>query len=214
MAIASVHGHEQAAQQPVLGLQTLVGDVAAFHGAVRGVSAHVFRSRPRDKALTWQLVRARIEDGLAVDPCPDVIGEPGTASDAIRRSAARTLRVRRPQEWHPWIDRLRTGLSADLGTEVAAALYLSRPVWHNRFGGSGGAADVPRPECATGDHDVFVLQLDGRTHWTTEDRREDHGDHRSVSLAPGDVLYLPAQQAYASAVRESGSLHLVLSAPL
>lgn len=208
MVISSAHGHQQTRHTGAPGLPGLVGDVEAFRAEVWGIASRVFPARFPGQLLSWQTVRSAIEDGLPADPCPDVVGEPSP----MRRSAARTLRVGQPRQWHPWIEELVTALGTQLGTRVNAALFVSRPERLRRAGVLGGPGGGPRLHRHTGDHDLFVLQLDGRSHWTTQDHRAGHAVHRSSVLTPGDVLYLPAGQSYAPAVRESGSLHLVLGA--
>ena len=81
-------------------------------------------------------------------------------------------------------------LEADLGHAVQANAYLSPP----------SAAGLSRH---ADDHDVVVLQVAGQKQWTIEGI----GD---VSLAVGDVVYLPRGTHHAARTAETESLHITI----
>ena len=111
---------------------------------------------------------------------------------------AATLQVHHPQRFDAEAWRVVAALERDLGCLVGTNSYLTPP------GGAQGLA--PHWD----DVDVWVVQVEGRKHWTVYERRGENTDavapsgdlargSRFVSgrveleavLSPGDVLYIP-----------------------
>jgi len=118
--------------------------------------------------------------------------------------------------WPPVV-RFATALSDELGHPVQVNAYITPP--QNQ--GFAPHYDV---------HDVFVLQIAGRKHWTIHEPvvRDPLGDdpwenHRAqvteraaqpplldAVLAPGDALYLPRGTIHSAAARHETSIHLTV----
>ncbi|MCX6464766.1 MAG: cupin-like domain-containing protein [Pseudonocardiales bacterium] len=119
--------------------------------------------------------------------------------------------------WPAVID-LCTALAADLGHPVQANAYITPPASR----GFSAHYDV---------HDVFVLQLAGRKHWTVHApvhddplrdqpwndhagavaaRVRDDGPALDVVLEPGDALYLPRGWLHAATALGEVSAHLTV----
>jgi hypothetical protein len=119
--------------------------------------------------------------------------------------------------WPPVIA-LATGLAAELGHPVQANAYVTPPSSR----GFSAHYDV---------HDVFVMQLAGRKHWTihapvlTDPLRDQPWNARAASVAaaardtepaidtilePGDVLYLPRGWLHAATALGEVSAHLTV----
>ncbi len=77
---------------------------------------------------------------------------------------------------------------------------LSHPVQANAYLTPAGASGLGRH---ADEHDVLVLQVSGRKAWEV-----DHLGART--LAPGDVLYLPAGTAHSATAQQETSLHLTI----
>ena len=119
--------------------------------------------------------------------------------------------------WPPVIA-LATGLAAELGHPVQANAYVTPPSSR----GFSAHYDV---------HDVFVMQLAGRKHWTihapvlTDPLRDQPWNARAAAVAaaardtepaiatilePGDVLYLPRGWLHAATALGEVSAHLTV----
>jgi lysine-specific demethylase/histidyl-hydroxylase NO66 len=118
--------------------------------------------------------------------------------------------------WPPVID-LATRLAAELGHPVQANAYVTPP----QSRGFSAHYDV---------HDVFVLQLAGRKHWTVHApvhrdplRHQPWNDHAvdvrlrveeelalDTVLEAGDVLYLPRGWLHAATAQGDVSAHLTI----
>ena len=118
--------------------------------------------------------------------------------------------------WAPVID-LTTRLAAELGHPAQCNAYVTPP----RSRGFSAHYDV---------HDVFVLHLAGRKHWTVHApvhadplRNQPWNDHATavrrraaeepaldLVLEPGDVLYLPRGWLHSAAAEDDVSAHLTV----
>ena len=118
--------------------------------------------------------------------------------------------------WAPVID-LTTRLAAELGHPAQCNAYVTPP----RSRGFSAHYDV---------HDVFVLQLAGRKHWTVHPpvhpdplRNQPWNDHATavrrraaeepaldLVLEAGDVLYLPRGWLHSAAAEDDVSAHLTV----
>ena len=118
--------------------------------------------------------------------------------------------------WPPVID-LATRLAAELGHPVQCNAYITPP----QSRGFSAHYDV---------HDVFVLQLAGRKHWTVHPpvhpdplRNQPWNDHATavrrraaeepaldLVLEAGDVLYLPRGWLHSAAAEDDVSAHLTV----
>lgn len=119
--------------------------------------------------------------------------------------------------WPPLVD-FATALSAELGHPVQVNAYVTPP--QNR--GFAPHYDV---------HDVFVLQVAGRKHWTIHepvvtdpgpdqpwesvrelvtDRARDDAPLIDTVLEPGDALYLPRGTIHSAAALGETSIHLTV----
>ncbi len=118
--------------------------------------------------------------------------------------------------WPPLVE-FAARLSAELGHPVQINAYITPP--ENQ--GFAAHYDV---------HDVFVLQVAGRKHWTihapvfVDPLREHNWEHRRVAvaaraaepplidtvLAPGDALYLPRGYLHSAAALGETSIHLTI----
>jgi mannose-6-phosphate isomerase-like protein (cupin superfamily) len=96
----------------------------------------------------------------------------------------------------PWADHVARALAGVFTTRVQANLYASL----SGAPGFGLHQDT---------HDVFVVQGSGKKHWTLE---SDDGTAQ-VTMAPGDVLYLPEGTAHDVATDAEGSLHITFAIP-
>lgn len=122
-----------------------------------------------------------------------------------------TLLVRDLQDIHPPIGALATQLSADVGDEVWANLYVSQP----------GKPGFNRHYDT---HDVFVLQLEGEKKWTlceptvdfplsdqpSDRERPPEQPGVEIVLRRGDVLYLPRGYWHEALAQEGESMHITL----
>ena len=118
----------------------------------------------------------------------------------------------------PAVLELSTRLAAELGHPVQANAYVTPPTSR----GFSAHYDV---------HDVFVLQLAGRKHWTVHEpvhpdplrnqpwnghaaavaaRADDDPPAVDTVLAPGDVLYLPRGWLHAATALGEVSAHLTI----
>jgi bifunctional lysine-specific demethylase and histidyl-hydroxylase NO66 len=118
----------------------------------------------------------------------------------------------------PSVIALTTGLAAELGHPVQANAYVTPPSSR----GFSAHYDV---------HDVFVMQLAGRKHWTihapvlTDPLRDQPWNARAAAVAaaardtepaidtvlePGDVLYLPRGWLHAATALGEVSAHLTV----
>jgi lysine-specific demethylase/histidyl-hydroxylase NO66 len=121
------------------------------------------------------------------------------------------------RNWPAVID-FSTGLAAELGHPVQANAYVTPPTAR----GFSAHYDV---------HDVFVLQLAGRKHWTVHEpvhvdplRNQPWNDRApavaaradtdppalDAVLAPGDVMYLPRGWLHAATALGGVSAHLTI----
>lgn len=115
------------------------------------------------------------------------------------------------QRWSP-ISMLARGLEDDFGHRVGVNAYFTPP----RSQGFLPHAD---------DHDVFILQVEGTKSWRIykplielptreipqeEIRRSLGAPARVVTLAPGDLLYLPRGWIHECSTTRSASLHLTV----
>jgi hypothetical protein len=122
-----------------------------------------------------------------------------------------TLILDAANEASPPLQRLCAGLAAEFGCACQANLYAC---W-----GETQGFDVHWD-----DHDVFVVQVEGRKRWALygatrahPTRRDLHGEHErperpieETVLAPGDVLYLPRGYWHAAVGMGEPSLHLTI----
>jgi hypothetical protein len=150
-------------------------------------------------------VGAEISDQVRDDKVAGLFGDGATV---VLQALHRT--------WPPVID-LCTRLAAELGHPVQANAYITPPSSR----GFSAHYDV---------HDVFVMQLAGRKHWTihapvlTDPLRDQPWGQRSKAVAdaavgpaaidtvlePGDVLYLPRGWLHAATALGEVSAHLTV----
>lgn len=191
------------------GLADLVGDTGAFHTDAWAIRPAVFHRDIAADFLTPATIWAMIDRGLLVHPYFRVVRDgvavatadvsvirsvqtkpfPSYAdADAVRARYAdgHTVVLDEAGHWHAGLQVLLDGLRAGLRAEAHAAAVLAPP----------GATVVDK----AGTH-VLVVQLTGRTHW--------RAGEFTVTLAPGDVLYVPAGTPR-HAVADGDSLHLSL----
>lgn len=128
---------------------------------------------------------------------------------ALRGGA--TLILDAAHEMSPALQRLCAGLAAEFACAVQANLYAC---W-----GAVQGFDVHWD-----DHDVFVLQVEGRKTWRlygatrpAPTRRDFHAEHpkpaeprEEIVLEPGDLLYLPRGHWHAAVGRGEPTLHLTI----
>lgn len=128
---------------------------------------------------------------------------------ALRDGA--TLILDAAHELSPPLQRLCAGLAAEFACAVQTNLYAC---W-----GTTQGFDIHWD-----DHDVFVLQVEGRKTWrlygSTREaptRLDFHADHpkpedplEEIVLGPGDLLYLPRGYWHAAVGRGEPSLHLTI----
>ena len=122
-----------------------------------------------------------------------------------------TLILDAANELNPPLRALCAGLAAEFGCACQANLYAC---W-----GTSQGFDVHWD-----DHDVFVVQVEGRKRWALygstrafPTRRDHHGEHprpeaptRETVLEPGDVLYLPRGYWHAAVGLGGPTLHLTI----
>ena len=177
------------------------------------------------RGLRWGLdvVACRCVGGTRSDLNPaGSWGAPIDPADLARLMGggeAATLQVHHPQRFDAEAWRVVAALERDLGCLVGTNSYLTPP------GGARGLA--PHWD----DVDVWVVQVEGRKHWTVYERRGENTDavapsgdlargSRFVSgrveleavLSPGDVLYIPRGTVHQA--RTEGCLpsnHLTIS---
>jgi ribosomal protein L16 Arg81 hydroxylase len=135
--------------------------------------------------------------------------DPAALTASLRDGA--TLIVDAVNELSPPLQRLCAGLSAELAASSQANLYAC---W-----GETQGFDVHWD-----DHDVFVVQVDGRKQWAlygpteTSPTRRGPGAQASapqtepelIVLEPGDVLYLPRGHWHAAVGQGGPTLHLTI----
>jgi ribosomal protein L16 Arg81 hydroxylase len=133
----------------------------------------------------------------------------GVLNARLREGA--TLIVDAVNELNPPLQRLCAGLAAEFGAACQTNLYAC---W-----GETQGFDVHWD-----DHDVFVLQVEGRKRWAlygatraAPTRRDLHGEHlkpevplEEVVLEPGDLLYLPRGYWHAAVGLGEPTLHLTI----
>lgn len=131
-------------------------------------------------------------------------------ADVLRllQSGAQDFLLDRDRQWTVIVNQIH-GASEEMRAAHQA-------LWAT-FGLSGGfnayltAPNSQGKEEHVDPHDVFVAQQSGRKRWLLRDTGP-HGPLREVTLAPGDVLYLPQGIPHsASSVGEEPSLHLAMS---
>jgi hypothetical protein len=133
----------------------------------------------------------------------------GALNAGLRDGA--TLILDAANELSPSLQRLCAGLAADFACACQTNMYAC---W-----GATQGFDVHWD-----DHDVFVIQLEGRKRWdlygaTREapTRRDHHGEHprpeaprERIVLEPGDVLYLPRGYWHAAVGLGGPTMHLTV----
>lgn len=115
--------------------------------------------------------------------------------DVVRQrfAAGETIVLQGLHRTWPPLRRTALGLEAELDHPVQVNAYVSPPA----------AAGLPRHADV---HDVFVVQVDGCKRW-------DVAGHGPLTMAPGDVLYLPRGTEHAATTGETHSLHLTIGVP-
>ncbi|MBV9845297.1 MAG: cupin-like domain-containing protein [Kutzneria sp.] len=127
--------------------------------------------------------------------------------DELRNGAS--LVCNRVDQVHEPIARLAAVLESELGASVTSTMFAS---W----------APVPGFVEHWDDHDVFVIQLDGRKHWRIYEptrqgsvyRRREGPPAVEFDLTAGDVLYLPRRWWHSVSAVGEPSLHLTIGIDL
>ncbi|MDI5966641.1 JmjC domain-containing protein [Streptantibioticus silvisoli] len=198
-------------------LADLVGDLEPFTAGVRGRLARSYRCEAAPRLLTPADIWTRFDCGLLVAPYFGVLlnGVAVPLADvtvtrvvlkrrmaAYARAAAvrerfdtgHTVRLARPDHWHPGIKDLVAALRDELRAEAGCEALLSPP-------GAAGA----RAGGGAGEGETFLLQLDGRATAVVGAAGE------SFTLRPGDVLYVPGGRPYTTTAGDGGCLHLAVT---
>lgn len=197
----------------MIGLRDLVGDVAAFERDHWGRRPVLRRTDldlrdVLDVATVEQLLLSSarrptfrlVQDGqsLPADRSTSTVRMGGATLDDVADLAkiaeaidgGATLVLQALQRtWPPLIDLCRR-LEQELSHPVQANAYLTPA----RASGLARHAD---------EHDVLVLQVSGRKAWDVDELGP-------LTMAPGDVLYLPAGTGHAASAQEEPSLHLTI----
>ncbi|OIJ93034.1 hypothetical protein BIV25_26060 [Streptomyces sp. MUSC 14] len=226
MAVTSSHTAEETLRPPTR-LAALVEDTDTFHGEAWGVTTAFLPSRFRPGLLTRDGIRSRIDTGLPALPGTGAVpshtgavpshtgAAPEPAAPRTRGTRNSTFFLDHPERYETWIADLLTNLSDDLATRVRATLVLGAPDAVRRAAFTPGTGTDGTHVHHTPEH-LFVLQLDGQTHWNTKapetGTAAEQDPWATVTLTAGDALYLPAGQPYTATVRAGGSLHLLLTA--
>lgn len=192
------------------------GVEAFFHDYWEREYLHVRRADPEyyAYALTARAVERFIdsEDQAAHLVRAVSEGRPLPASPSKLRSlyaAGATLILNHAGAGIPSLTELCSSLEQEIGCHVQANLYLTPPA----------SAGFPAHYDT---HGVFVLQIDGHKEWCLYDTPFDllmRGEPVSASgyatrtprvtltLAPGDLLYIPRGMVHCARTRETASLH-------
>ena len=194
-------------------LERCVGDIGRFatqhwgqrplHRPEAGDFADVFSLEDVDAIVASASRRPEIRlvrDGAPIDAreyCTTLrlggrtvsdVADPAKVVDRFTEGATIVLQSLH-RTWPP-VSRFVADLEAAASHTVQANAYLTPP---------GAAGLAPHADS----HDVLVLQLHGSKQWEV-------GALGAVTLAAGDVLYLPAGTQHRAAAQETASLHLTI----
>jgi hypothetical protein len=155
--------------------------------------------QPVDKITRARVVLGKVESGF---PDPVAIG------DLLRRGA--TVQVSEVEAWHPAVRRFCLDLQRITRLRVGAVVFLSGP-------GGGGYGLPAHSDLA---HAVAV-QVAGEKRWEVgvalDDEPtgsldvEDSQQFATVTLTPGQALYVPLGRPHRASAGPSGSLHLSIT---
>lgn len=145
-----------------------------------------------------------VRDGSVIGPdkliAPGALPVGASVETAIREfQAGATIALHFVQEELPTLATLCEALRVELSCSAQVNVYLTPP--HSR-------GLKPHPD----NHDVFVIQLAGRKHWTLYTRSAEGEDEPSEDfhLESGDLLYLPRGLVHEAVSQESFSAHLTI----
>ena len=212
-----------------------MGEADEFLATCFGVAPHRWASGGFDDLLSLADVDAQlsggglrrpairlVRDGEVLDPATwtrrartgarwvDDLVHPGRTFGLFGDGA--TIVLQSLHRWWTPLARFCRALEGALGHAVQANAYLTPP---------GAAGLTPHHDT----HDVFVLQVAGRKHWTVREpmvdaplarHRSDHEEAAAqpvlitAALRPGDCLYLPRGFVHSAAAQEGVSLHITV----
>jgi hypothetical protein len=145
-----------------------------------------------------------VRDGSVIGPdklmAPGALPVGASVDTAIRELlAGATIALHFVQEELPTLATLCEALRIELSCSAQVNVYLTPP--HSR-------GLKPHPD----NHDVFVIQLAGRKHWTlyTLSAEGEVEPSEDFHLESGDLLYLPRGLIHDAVSEESFSAHLTI----
>ncbi|MEV7060970.1 hypothetical protein AB0N60_34650 [Streptomyces microflavus] len=196
-------------------LADIVGDVDSFTTEVWARRPEAFRYAAGPALLPEAAAWEMVECGLLVAPYFSMLREVGGGATAqgitttrevlgralpayadpvavrAKYAEGRVITLNQPEHWHVGIRDVLDGLRTDLRGGAHSALFLSPP------GATASSAH-------TAEQHVLYFQLEGETRWTLS-------PGRTITLAPGDVLYLPGGEEPRSEAGTNGSFHLAVT---